>query len=62
MQLDLERAEATSLMYMPTPNTALQKAGLPEILAMDTIKLKLNEIEVVFNPQFHDQNNVIVMF
>lgn len=45
-------------MCVPTPNTALQKAGLPRILATDTSKLKLNEIKVVFNAQFHDQNNV----
>lgn len=25
---------------------------------MDTIKLKLNEIKVVFNAKFQDQNNV----
>lgn len=56
--LTLEKAEAVSLMYIPIPNTALQKANLPGILAMNTIKLKLNEIEEVFNAQVHDQNSV----
>ena len=54
----LEKAEAVSLVYILTPNTALQKAGLSGILAMGTIKLKLNEVKVVFNAQVHDQNNV----
>jgi hypothetical protein len=48
----LEKTEAVCLMHMPTPNIDLQKVGLPGVLAMGIIKVKLNEVKVAFRTQF----------